>query len=599
MDTETEDNNISYYSLGEKKIKELDPKLWELVVDYLKSETLSFKERFYLFEVKSKDIPICECGKGVKFIDMRSGFRKFCSKRCMLDSNNVKESRKKTNISKYGVDNPSKNREIREKIEKTNIKNFGERYPMMSSDCVKKVKNDFLDKYGVDNPSKIPEIREKAKKTMVEKWGVESAMNSREIKEDLKKFFLDKYGVDNPSKIPEIREKAKKTMVEKWGVEFATQNKDIYNNIKSSNLEKWGKEFYTQTDQYKKKIKENTFTKNKILIENLIESSTSEFKIYCKSCQKDFTIQRQLWRNRSKNNEEICLNCNPIQNSVSKTEKDILKFIQIHYNGEILENHRVENREIDIFLPELNIGFEYNGIYWHSELNKSKNYHSEKTNFFLSIGIQVIHIWEDDWSYRKDIVKSIILNKIGKSSKIFARKCVVKEIYDNSLIRNFLNENHIQGFIGSKIKIGLFFNGELISLMTFGGFRKSLGGKSQINSYEMVRFCSKLNMSVVGGASRLFRFFIGRYNPKSIISYSDTSRGVGNLYKKLGFNLSHDTPINYYWCKNGIRYHRFNFRKDKLIKEGFCPDQTEIEIMHSRDYYRVFDCGNKKWIYNI
>ena len=480
---------------------------------------------------------------------MNKGFRKFCSRKCMLDSPEIKESREKTNIIKYGVNNPSKNKDIRNKVEQTNIGKFGKRYPMMSNSIVDKVKSNFLEKYGVNNPSKLKKIRDKAKKTMIDRYGVE----------------------------------------------FAAQNIDIFNRIKKNNLEKWGKEFYTQTEEYKEIIKNQTFQKNKLLIDNLIEINNTEFKIFCNLCSKEFIIQKQLWRNRRRNGEEICLFCNPITTSTSKMEKSILEYIRSNYGGDILENYRYCNKEIDIYLPKLNIGFEYNGIYWHSEMNKSKDYHSEKTNFFYSKGIQIIHIWEDDWVYRKDIVKSIILNKIGISDRIFARKCEIREISDNSLIRNFLNENHIQGFVGSKIKIGLFINNELISLMTFSGLRKSLGSKSEVGSYEMIRFCNKLNTSVVGGASKIFKYFIDIYCPKFVVSYSDTSRGFGNLYKKLGFDFINDTPINYYWCKNGIRYHRFNFRKDKLVKEGFDSNQTEIEIMHSRDYYRVFDCGSKKW----
>jgi hypothetical protein len=132
--------------------------------------------------------------------------------------------------------------------------------------------------------------------------------------------------------------------------------------------------------------------------------------------------------------------------------------------------------------------------------------------------------------------------------------------------------------------------------MTFGNLRKNLGQKSKEGSYELLRFCNALNTSVIGGASKLFKYFIKNYDFKEIISYSDNSRSNGNLYKILGFENINET-INYYWTKNDIRYHRFNFRKDKLVKKGYDPNKTEIQIMSDLGYIRIFDSGTKKWIY--
>lgn len=81
--------------------------------------------------------------------------------------------------------------------------------------------------------------------------------------------------------------------------------------------------------------------------------------------------------------------------------------------------------------------------------------------------IRVIHIWEDDWTYKQDIVKSQVKNLLGFSNRIWARKCQIKEV-DVKECRLFLEENHIQGFINSNLKIGLYYgDDELISLMTF------------------------------------------------------------------------------------------------------------------------------------
>jgi len=157
----------------------------------------------------------------------------------------------------------------------------------------------------------------------------------------------------------------------------------------------------------------------------------------------------------------LCVICNPIGNKYSGMENELFNFIQENYDGNIIRNSRIENKELDIYLPEINLAFEFNGLYWHSEIYKDKNYHKDKTELCNKNNIRLYHIWEDDWLYKKDIVKSMILNKLGKSkNKIFARKCVIKVIDDNKKIKDFLDNNHIQGFVGSSVKKGLYYKNE-------------------------------------------------------------------------------------------------------------------------------------------
>ena len=133
--------------------------------------------------------------------------------------------------------------------------------------------------------------------------------------------------------------------------------------------------------------------------------------------------------------------------------------------------------------------------------------------------------------------------------------------------------------------------------MTFGKQRKNMGNKSEENTYELLRFCNKLNTSVIGGASKLFKYFIDNYKPEEIITYADRSWSQGNLYRKLGFDFIYETQPNYYYVVDGIRKNRFNFRKDILIKDGFDPNKTEREIMLERKIYRIYDSGQLKFIW--
>ena len=133
--------------------------------------------------------------------------------------------------------------------------------------------------------------------------------------------------------------------------------------------------------------------------------------------------------------------------------------------------------------------------------------------------------------------------------------------------------------------------------MTFGKLRKALGNKNKENHYELLRFCNKINTNIVGGASKLFKYFVNNYKPLEITTFADRCWSNGNLYKELGFEFISKTSPNYYYVVDGVRKHRFNFRKDKLIKEGFDPNKTERDIMLERKIYRIYDSGNLKFIF--
>jgi hypothetical protein len=400
------------------------------------------------------------------------------------------------------------------------------------------------------------------------------------IKKIKEEKSYEKYGTKAPGMNSEIIKKTINTNIERYG---GNSPKNNINVIKKSNI------------KFRETKKNNLIQK----YDNVISVDYENKKIYYK-CENNHICDMNLYifQNRKKLNTIICTICNPIDSHISGQEILLQQFIKEKYNGDILLNDRHIGKELDVYLPDLKLAFEFNGIYWHNELYRSSNYHLEKTELCEKNGIKLIHIYQDDWTYKEDIVKSRIINILNLTqNKIFARKCEIKEITDNNLIRSFLEDNHIQGFIGSQVKIGLFYDNELVSLMTFGKQRKNMGIKSEIDTFELLRFCNKLNTNVVGGASKLFNHFIKNYNPKEIITYADRSWSNGNLYKQLGFELVHKTQPNYYYIVDGIRKNRFNYRKDILIKDGFDPNKSEHEIMLERKIYRIYDSGHLKFIW--
>ena len=280
----------------------------------------------------------------------------------------------------------------------------------------------------------------------------------------------------------------------------------------------------------------------------------------------------------------------------SEKEKEIVEFVKLCYNNDIIENFKNLKKELDIYIPEKNLAIEFNGIYWHSEEYRDKNYHYDKYKLCQDNGIKLLTIWEDDWNNKKDIVKSIVLNALNKTpSKIYARKCKINTI-NYTEAKSFLEINHIQGNCSSSIRLGLYYNDELVSLMTFGKKRNITNQKSNKNEYELLRFCSKLNTNVVGGASKLFKYFTDNYLPNQVISYASCDISLGNLYERLNFkNIGH-IGINYWWAKDK-RYHRSNFMKHKLIKKGADSNKTESEIMREKGFVKIWGSGNNKWVW--
>ena len=280
----------------------------------------------------------------------------------------------------------------------------------------------------------------------------------------------------------------------------------------------------------------------------------------------------------------------------SSEEKNIYDLVKLSF-PDAISGFKLDNNELDIYIPSLKIGIEYNGLYWHSENFRKINYHIDKTNFFEAHGIQLITIWEDDWLFKPEIVKSIIFNKLVKSDRIFARKCILK-IVSSEETKKFLNENHLQGECNDSIRYGLFYENELVSLMTFGKSRMILNSDTIENNYELLRFCNKLNFTVIGGASKLFNYFKKNNKFENIISYANRDISTGKLYKKLGFNLVKKTKPGYWWCKDNHKFHRSNFMKHKIVAKEDYDSTSESQEMIARGYFKVWNAGNLKYIYS-
>lgn len=261
--------------------------------------------------------------------------------------------------------------------------------------------------------------------------------------------------------------------------------------------------------------------------------------------------------------------------------------------------------EIDIYIPELKFGIEYNGLYHHSYPSKPKNYHFEKRRICEEAGIKLIHVYEDDWINKQTVVKKTIRHLLGLTkTRYYARKLTVKSTLDISKVRKFYNKNHMLGAPTSGITYVLLDSNLIVAAMTFSSNVSSRGKSSKdTGSVELIRYASI--GSVVGGASRLFSAFL-RNNPniKSIVSYSDNDLFDGQLYEKLGFSLVKNVKYDYktVWYENGsyVRKHKSFSRKAnlaKLLGKKFNPNKTEEQNLLKNNILIIYDSGKKKWVY--
>lgn len=452
------------------------------------------------------------------------------------------------------------------------------------TDRSKKSKDTCIERYGVSNVNKLKEIHDKRLKTMVEKYGAKVSDKTRESAR---------------SRTDNLNIKGRQTLKEKYGINNPGQMKDHANKMKSTNLQKYGNEVYANSDEAKEilrlerieKFKEILINKATVydVIEGTIERPNYRIDYRCNHCGNIEKLAHETFKWRMNNYSSPCPVCTNL-NKGSLKESQLYEYITSIYNGTIVRNDRsvLNGKEIDILLPDLKIGIEFNGLFWHNDLRIDKNEHRNKYLKMKELGYRLITIFEDEWDYKHDIVKSKLYNLICTTKSIYARNITIKEI-NNSIAKEFIDKNHIQGYAISSIKLGLYNKDILCGVMTFSKLSKSKGSKSKIDHWEVSRYCT--NIRIIGGFSKVFSYFVKTYNPEYVISYSDLRWGEGNSYSYAGFKYTNDTNIGYWYILNGKRIHRFALRKNSNDN----PNLTEYENRLSQGYYRVWDCGNAKW----
>ena len=525
-------------------------------------ESLKIKAAMYLNDLETE--PKCYCGNHLEFlgqskaelyVTVYGGWRKYCSRLCMQKSTETISKRKATTKERFGVESYSQIQEFKPLTD--------DQKQVATS---KRVQTSLI-KYGVEHYSKTQEYLDKRELTSLSKHGV---TNTFLLKNKIQDTMLSRYGYATwlNSKDADISRRTRIISKEEKLQSYISllSNKGINNELIDILVNR-PDEFKDYIEQI---VEKNNYTNRYEISQHIGYSISHTNKMFRKFGMSDDYL---------------------ITKGHSFAESEIKKFLD-ELNVEYITSDRIilAGLELDVYIPKYNLAIEYDGIYWHSErMGKDDKYHLNKTIKCEENRIQLLHIFENEWIdlTKREIWKSIIRNKLRCiNSKIGSRKCEFKIISKNDA-EEFLDKNHLNGYRHASDHYGLFYENEIVSVMSIG---KSIHGEN-----EIVRFASKINTIVHGALSK----FLANIDVKNLITYADRrfSSSLNNAYQKL-FQKKDITSPNWYGIECGELKHRLSYTKQKVkAKLGSQYDNTKsvIENMNDNGIDRIWDCGNLKF----
>jgi hypothetical protein len=583
----------------------------------------SIGEQFFCIHYNIEP-PLCICGNKLLFKTYVKGYWSTCGdKKCKSKSQSSK-------LSNFWQNNPEVKKTMIQNQRNTCLERYGTENIMQNSGKLLEIRGKLKKETGYSSPLENPIVQEKCKTSIRKKYGVNHPFQSEIIQKKARETYLEKHNGKlmtearkklmeltegkNPFELEINKEKSRITNFKKFGSKYASQNPIIKNKIQNSVMSRFGVINPAQAEVIKQKIKNTNIQKY-----GVFNHSQKNYSILAKTILEDKNLFESNLRTLGVAGLANYLDISPttILRTHHRFGLDIIQHCTSSYEVEISEylmknnilfeqNSRkiIPPNEIDIFLPEFNLAIEVDGLYWHSNIFKEdKNYHYNKTAKCQKKGIHLIHIFEDEWLNKKDICLNILDRCLNINiTKLMARKCQIREI-SNQTTRDFLNENHLQGWTPASICIGLFYENELVHLMTF---KKARYNKNI--AWELLRTASKKHFRIVGGNQKLWKYFLNQFNPTSVVSYCDRRWFNGNVYAILNFCLEKNGKPTYWYTDYKQRWHRSSFFKQKCInyaiisdstlKESYLQTLTENQITKEiLGLDRIWDCGQDTWIW--
>ena len=455
------------------------------------------------------------------------------------DKDNIVKKRQATLIERYGSKNLSEIPEIRETISK----GVKKAYEDHKKEIIEKRQETNTKLYGNGNFLASEQGIEILKKKNQENLGVDYPFQNPKFQSTARGIYIQKSGFNNPAQDPNSLKKKEQTNINKYGFINPAQNDTIREKILKTTKERYGVEYHRQLPSERNKLKE-----------------------WCEA--------------------------NPEKLFTSKAEQEILDWVRLYYSS--AQKYRKDSYEIDIFIPDLNLGIEYNGLFWHSESCKPKRYHLDKTKYFKKLNIRIIHIFENQWRDNKEQVKSFLLSAMQKNqNRVFARKC--KFVWSDSKeeiqkSHNLLDTFHIQQHTNStKYVANVYYDDQLIGTATFGKHHRDT------TKWVLSRFCTEKNYTIVGGLNKISK--IASKNLKAdIISWADYSISNGNGYQKAGWMLEETLAPDYFYVKlSTSKIISKQSRQKNIVNTP--KELTEYQHAKIDGLERIWDCGKLRFVY--
>jgi very-short-patch-repair endonuclease len=486
----------------------------------------------------------------------------------------IKEKKKKTCLKKYGVEYNSQRPEYKEKMSQRH-KNLSPEQRQVETDKRKKT---LMEKYGVEYYSQLPEYRDKRRlywenlseeeksailqkrqATHKELWGGSYA-STEECKQKIRATSLKRYGVNHYAKTSEYIERVKRTNLEKYGVEWVAASPEIMAQRAETNIKLYGTKNPIQNPEIAAKAKATAIERGFIKLYNG-KRITEWAEIAKLSRQHAGALLRSY-------GPEFLEKFKRCESDIEQLTRQILESLNLNFTAHAV----VGGRKTDFLIEESKLIIECDGLYWHNDKIKDREYHKNKKEDYKRAGYRSLFFRQDEIIFKSEIVKSIISQVCNLNVEpIFASQCEVVEL-DGEKSQDFFAANHLNGNGRGKC-FGLSYRGDIVSAI-------QLNNRGKNSTYEISRFCTSIGRTVVDGFCRLIEYIETVLNPSCLYIFIDQRYDYELGLEKSGFYYS-DSYLSFKWTDNRITLHRSSFPGSSGYDNGF---------------NKIWDCGQAKFI---
>lgn len=540
---------------------------------------------------------------------------------------------KHVNMEKYGVENTTQLKEIQEKMKKTTLEKYGVEHAFQSEEVKNKIKETNIERYGTETPRwHNEESRLKAEETNMNRYGASNPFGSKEIQEKIKQHNLNEYGVPWTTQAEEVKEKMKESYLRRFGVDNPAKSKEVQDKARKTSMKRYGAPHFMQSEMGIKKYESMIMKRHGV--NNLSHIGITNYEDYLNlenflmktslsisEIAKYFNLPRRRIRKRIIELGMQDFFDDLYVNSVKEEDFDrFLKNNEKLSHVKYIRNDRtiLEGKELDFYFPNHSLAVEISPTYTHNSKvgwgNKgdgvSSTYHLNKFLGCQEKGIELITIF--DWHDWDKVLEMIEIKLMGANERIYGRKT---EYFEHETISNdifnMLSNWHILSLpsnLKRKSKVSVLeFESEVVGIALWENSKK------ENNIVELKRMVFKPGIVVPGGPSKLLSNYI-KNNPdvKTIYTFSDCDLGHGNVYNKIGFELTEESrpTLNYYNTEHEKHIKHLSLVRqgaDRLLKNF--PNYKHVgmgenlpsnrEIIESYGFLPVYDCGYRKWTLNV